>query len=280
MINKEDKVKMLAGHRGRLREDLCTRPVHSIPDRAVLEFLLFGVYSRTDTADLSRAMLIKFKNLNNIFNASIQELMEVDGVSYKTARMLYCYARTISTISIETSNTAVYNSFKKIVSFLLTQPVNENDYSLMFFDSAKRIISYVNIGVSDNDKLAKTIIVNALECNAALLVVSKYSKSQELNYIKMSNEELNLWKNIYTKIRLFGIYVYDFILINNRQVASFQLLGYLQAFENDFIVKNGNKGTLTLEFKDSAKPFYENELNSGIPNTGNGKSLFEIEEFD
>ena len=41
----------------------------------ILEYLLFTIYRRKDTSDLSRLILMKFGSLSNVFKATKEELM-------------------------------------------------------------------------------------------------------------------------------------------------------------------------------------------------------------
>ncbi|MDE6585993.1 MAG: hypothetical protein K2K80_04875 [Clostridia bacterium] len=57
-------------------------------DHEVLEILLYSVCPRVNTNPLAHALLDRFVTLNEVFNASIDELKEVDGVGESVARFI------------------------------------------------------------------------------------------------------------------------------------------------------------------------------------------------
>ena len=65
----------------------------------VLEYLLYTTIKQGDTSPLAHRLLDRFGTLNNVFEADMDALMEIDGIGRETARHLaiqkeltaYCY---------------------------------------------------------------------------------------------------------------------------------------------------------------------------------------------
>ena len=55
---------------------------------ALLELLLFSFIPRRDTKPIAHALLRSFGSIKNVFNASVEELMTVDGIGKKTAQSI------------------------------------------------------------------------------------------------------------------------------------------------------------------------------------------------
>lgn len=90
MSTKDTKQKknIHAGHRERLRENALKTGLYNLDDIHFLELLLTYTITRADTNPIAHALLSAFGSVEEIFNASIEALLTVDGVGMKTARFL------------------------------------------------------------------------------------------------------------------------------------------------------------------------------------------------
>lgn len=75
------------GHRKRLIEKL---EAQSLCDHEYLEAFLFNAIPRQNTNDLAHRLLAEFGTLENVFNASIEKLVAVDGVGESLASYIRC----------------------------------------------------------------------------------------------------------------------------------------------------------------------------------------------
>lgn len=101
------------GHRIRLRRRFDTEGLKSFEPHEVLELLLFYAIPKRDTNATAHLLLQKFGRLDKVFDASIDELISVEGIGYNTAVLLklipeiaqyYAQERFQDTIHIENSN--------------------------------------------------------------------------------------------------------------------------------------------------------------------------------
>ena len=77
-----------AGHRNRLRRRLIESGFGVVPPLLVLETVLFYAIPRRDTQPLARRLLERFGTLKGVLDASLEELMTVEGVGETTALLL------------------------------------------------------------------------------------------------------------------------------------------------------------------------------------------------
>lgn len=68
------------GHRGRMRASFIKNEMENLPDHNLLELFISGVIKRKDVKQISYDLLNEFGSLENVFNASVDELMKVNGV--------------------------------------------------------------------------------------------------------------------------------------------------------------------------------------------------------
>lgn len=78
------------GHRDRLRARYIKDGLDSFEDHQVLELLLFYSIGRKDTNEIAHRLLKEFGSLSNVFEASAEELMRVDGIGENSAVLISC----------------------------------------------------------------------------------------------------------------------------------------------------------------------------------------------
>ena len=83
--NKKIPEKSCAGHRMRLKERYTSVGFKGLHDVEKLELLLFFAIPRKDTKDTARNLINRFGSLNNVFEANIDQLVQVDGVTPNAA---------------------------------------------------------------------------------------------------------------------------------------------------------------------------------------------------
>ena len=77
-----------AGHREKLRRRFMTEGLEGFEPHNALELLLFYAIPQRDTNELAHRLIDRFGSLSEVFNAPCSQLMEVDGVSERTAVLI------------------------------------------------------------------------------------------------------------------------------------------------------------------------------------------------
>lgn len=77
-----------SGHRKRVKEEFLTRGIEGWPEHRVLELLLFYAKPQGDVNGLAHDLVDQFGSLAGVFDASMDELCKVKGVSEHTASLL------------------------------------------------------------------------------------------------------------------------------------------------------------------------------------------------
>lgn len=76
------------GHRKRLKARFLEHGLDTFEDHVALELLLFYAKARGDVNPLAHELINRFGSLAGVFDASVEELMEVSGVGENTALLL------------------------------------------------------------------------------------------------------------------------------------------------------------------------------------------------
>lgn len=75
-----------------MRERFCTDGLDGFADHNILELILFYSIPRKDTNELAHRLLESFGSFSAVFDADVDQLMQVDGISYNTAVLLKLFS--------------------------------------------------------------------------------------------------------------------------------------------------------------------------------------------
>lgn len=76
------------GHRQRLKQRFLEEGLSSFPDHNILELLLFFTIPRRDTNEIAHKLIANFGSLSAVFDASVEELVKVDGIGENSATLI------------------------------------------------------------------------------------------------------------------------------------------------------------------------------------------------
>ena len=143
-------------HRERMLEKLTTHP-ESLSEHELLEILLYSVVKRQDTNPLAHKILRYFKDLQSVFDASIEDLLKIDGVGPAIARHIkstgMILARTRSFDAMQ--KTVKLNNVAKIKQYLKNDYDNlKNEvFTILFLNGSYDLISSITYSSEDFDKI-------------------------------------------------------------------------------------------------------------------------------
>ena len=148
--DKGDMEKPLyTGHRQRMRDKLLTFGGRFFESYELLEMLLYSVIPYKDTKPIAKRLLLKFGDIQGVFDASFEELTNVDGVGKRCAEFLVLAGRVMKAGEIAFANKPadVYDDYNRAGKFF-TGFFRENTdakIALMLLDGYMRFISVHDI---------------------------------------------------------------------------------------------------------------------------------------
>ena len=89
------------GHRERMRLRFAADNGESMATHELLEMLLFSVIPRCNTNEIAHALLKRFQTLDGVFEASIADLMQIDGIGHNSAVHIKLMSALIRRAEIE-----------------------------------------------------------------------------------------------------------------------------------------------------------------------------------
>lgn len=84
----ESSSQIHSNHRKRMRERVKSDGVTALADHELLEMFLFDVIPRRNTNPTAHLLFERFGSLDKVLSASVEELLEVEGIGEVTARYI------------------------------------------------------------------------------------------------------------------------------------------------------------------------------------------------
>lgn len=226
-----DAANLHSGHRDRVRERFCAEGLDSFADHNVLEFLLFYSIPRKDTNELAHRLILHFGSLCGVFDASIERLMEVKGISYSTAVL----------IKLAVAVGRRYEIMKHDVGTVLDSTDIAADYIAPFFmgeseeivyaiclDGKNKVIATEKIskGSITTSEVSVRSIVDCVVKHKAVKVI--LSHNHPASKARPSYEDIQTTKKIRNVLTELAVCLEDHIIIgNDGKTASMRELGIL-----------------------------------------------------
>lgn len=219
-----------AGHRQRLKQRLRTVGADSLLDHEFLELLLTYAIARKDTKPLAWALLKRFGSLANVLDAGELALKDIPGIGPNTALFLQLirsahkrYARARIPKRVE------LNTPQKVLDYCQASLAGKQEEFLevIFLSIRGTILSTRIMGTGSITQICvepRQIVKEALKVNASALIIVHNHPSGDTT---PSQEDL-LW-TLKTKEAawLFGIKLFDHLIVSKDSYYSFNKSGYL-----------------------------------------------------
>ncbi|MDE6597938.1 MAG: hypothetical protein K2K60_04805 [Clostridia bacterium] len=126
-------------------------------DHEVVEMLLFNAFQRKNTNPLAHALLDRFCTIHNIVNASVEELMTVEGIGEQTAYYIRVVGQCLKRIK-EVEGLALLKNFgdcKKLVSMRL-RGKSEEHLELYFTEKSGRVFRVHSFTTAERNRVTAT----------------------------------------------------------------------------------------------------------------------------
>lgn len=166
-----------AGHRERMLKKYSENGIDCFEDHEKLEILLFSVFSRINTNDISHRLLNRFGSLSGVLNANLSDLEEIEGIGKNAAIRIRFFGDFYRALSEDEPKKIILNGTDQTVEYCRTfLDFKVEEYMVAFFlDHKNRLINrYI---VSDNRSNSVGIRLNKLsqkvvesKCRCVILV--------------------------------------------------------------------------------------------------------------
>ena len=219
------------GHRGRVKSRFREAGGNAFADHNLIEILLFYAVPRRDTNELAHKLIERFGSYSAVLEASIDELMTVDGIGESAAVLIklvpemnkrYMQRNNADVASVDSSSAAG----KYFLAKFAYETV-EVAYA-MFLDAKNRIISCREISrgvVNGTDISVRAIAEQALACKATSVIIAH--NHPDGIPVPSAEDELTTQK-IKLALSTVGIRLADHIVVGGEQYVSFVDYGLMR----------------------------------------------------
>ena len=226
-----------AGHRQRLREKFLKSGLDGFHDYEVIELLLTFATPRKDCKDAAKAALKKFKTLQGVFEASPQELCEVDGIGPKNLlgiKLIKAVSERYLARKLEKKN--ALNNSKELFDYLYhtMRDKPRECFQVVFLDAKNRVIGTDTLfegTLTASAIYPREVVLAVLSQNAAAVIFAHNHPSGDP---KPSLDDINITRQLVFASRVLGITVHEHLVIGNNRYFSFADQGYITRMNAEF----------------------------------------------
>lgn len=212
-------------HRKRLKERFARNGITANQDYEVLELILCFAIARKDVKPLAKALIRKFKTVQGVLDAPLDDLKTVNGIGdhcatlfklIKASATLYLKQKTLET-DIISSPSALLNYLRASMSGL-----KDEHFKVLYLNSKNEIIADETVQegtVDETPVYPRKILARALEVNAVSLICVHNHPS---GHPAPSHHDRKLTTTLVDAAQTFGIRIHDHIIIGKNGYFSFK----------------------------------------------------------
>lgn len=211
------------GHRERMRKSFLLGDMDNSPDHNLLELFLSTVIPRKDVKELSYTLINEFGSLENVINASPEDLMKINGIGENTAVSIACI-KAINKRIVKNLNNGVLKitsrkDSKEFCHNALYNETVEKVLEITLKTDGTVINSYiVSEGVVNVSAVnIRKIITNAVKDNASSVIVSHNHPDSKAN---PSAYDIDFTINLKSILSKMSINLIDHIIVGRDKTAS------------------------------------------------------------
>ena len=219
------------GHRKRLRDRFATAGLESFAPHEILELLLTFAIPRRDTKPIAYALMTHFGSLHAVLQASVQDLMRVEGIGENAATLLSMMMPLFRAYhkSAEEEQPVLKN-LQQCVNYcrgLFSGERYEKLYAVCL-DGRMRRINTVLISTGDVNEVpvfARHVLNAASRCNASGMILTHNHPN---GMAQPSSEDILLTDALYQILSGINVVLFDHVIVSPSDTYSFKQGGLLE----------------------------------------------------
>jgi len=221
----------IQGHRQRLRQRFASHGFEGFHDYEVLELLLTYAVPRVDVKPIAKRLLKVFGTLAGVFDATVVELKQTEGVGEKGAAFLTLIRQVeVRYLASDLPGRNVYDRPERVKAHLrlLVQGRGMECFGAIFTDQQHRLIATHILFEGTVDRTAvypRNLMKRALEIDAKGLILFHNHPGGTPH---ASQEDIDLTTRMTKAGSPLDIKILDHFLIAGKEVLSFKENGWWQ----------------------------------------------------
>ncbi|MBQ8603683.1 MAG: DNA repair protein RadC [Oscillospiraceae bacterium] len=222
------------GHRQRLKDRFLSQGLSGFEDHNILELLLFYSIPRSDTNEIAHRLLNEFKTLSGVFEAPIEDLCKIKGVSMHTATLIKLVPELSYSYNIDkTKGIEIVNTTTRAGKYFVPRfsgKTNE-EVHVMLLDDKNKIIKCQKLfeGIENLTKIEiKKVVSFAIINNATKVIIAH---NHPVGLALPSNTDKTTTVKIYQALEMMNIKLCDHIVVADDDFVSMADSGFFAHFE-------------------------------------------------
>lgn len=220
-----------SGHRERMRQKFLKQgSLENFEEHEILELLLFYAIPRKNTNDIAHALIDRFGSLAKVFDADIEVLQEVDGISKNSAIFIKLMPQMCNRYFNAESSTLTFKSTHDFIQFGINQYIGKTKEVLkgLYLNSDNCYVACDTFGDISNPTVviasANRIIERATKYDSNHLVLFHNHPSGDCT---PSKEDIITTKRLSQILSSVNITLLDHIIVSKNIGISMRKTGYM-----------------------------------------------------
>ncbi len=221
---KEQLTKFQTGHRQRMLLRYLGEGLDNFTSQEVLELMLGLVLIRKDNKLLSKIMIQEFGSLNNVLNASVDELEKITGISKRSIIFLrFMKDAAVFCLREKVLNADCVSSLSDVLSYLQLKYKGEKkeEFRVLFLNNKNMILRDETISTGTVNE-AKIYIRELMERvfhygSSAIMLIHNHPSGT----MKPSQDDLQITRKIKQSMDFVNVRVLDHVIVGDNAYFSF-----------------------------------------------------------
>lgn len=225
------------GHRKRLRERFLAAGLDGFHDYEIIELLLTLGTPRKDCKDAAKAALKRFKTLQGVFEASVNELCEIDGIGKTNVfgiKLIPAAAERYLEQKVVRSQ--ALNNAGALFDYMYGSMSGKDRecFKVLFLDAKNRVISVDTLfegTLTASAVYPREVVHAALDHRAAAVIFAHNHPSGDPD---PSEADIEITRRLVFACMTMGITVHEHLIIGSGCYFSFADCGHISKMRREF----------------------------------------------
>lgn len=222
------------GHRNRLKARFLAQGLSGFEDHNVLELLLFYSIPRSDTNEIAHRLLDEFKTLSGVFDAPLEELCKIKGISTHSATLIKLIPEMMSVYHTDkTKDIEIVKSTREACRFFVPRFYGKKneEVHVLLLDDKKKVIRCDKLfegTVNSTPITVKKVVAAAVNSNATAVVLAHNHPG---GIALPSRADISATEKIFKALKLINVELCDHIVVADDDFVSMADSGEFERFK-------------------------------------------------
>lgn len=218
------------GHKSRLQQRYTEETLDNFEAHEILELVLSLTIIRKDTKTIAKTLLATFGSLNNVMNASVNDLKAVAEVGLKTATTIKLFKDVnVQLLREKMDKVNVFTSVEAVQNYLILRyrGVKNEEFRVLYLNSKNILLkdAVISKGISTRTLIDYRLIAQEVFNISATGVIVVHNHPSGDN--KPSDQDIATTNNLKSFLKYLNVRLLDHFVVGYEEIFSFAEEGLL-----------------------------------------------------